>query len=105
MKVKYEKYLSYTVSSIGEVWNKEGKKMKPYVHASRGIFYLRYSLAGKKIFAHKLVAKLFIVNEFTSQVDHIDGNPFNNHIKNLELVSGKKNMCKRRKYLEYKKQG
>lgn len=42
---------------------------------------------------HRLVAQVFIPNpENKPQINHIDGNPLNNHISNLEWVTQSENM-------------
>ena len=55
--------------------------------------YRRVSINGKNIMVHRLVAKAFIPNpENKPQVNHIDGNKENNHVSNLEWVTGSENV-------------
>jgi hypothetical protein len=87
-----EDYPSYEVSSAGRV-RRDGKFIKS-VASTRG--YLRVSLSKdgkpKGFFVHRLVAKAFIKNpENKPQVNHIDGDPGNNFISNLEWVTAQEN--------------
>ena len=94
----------YVVSEFGEVWNiKTKKKIKPHVHEGRkGSFYLRYTLDGKHIKAHRLVYICFngpIPKDM--QLDHYDGNSFNNYKKNIIAVTPEQNRMKKRSYRHY----
>lgn len=108
----------YEVSSLGRVRSYKPNKndwqiLKPRTSKSKGLItgYLRVGLRKNNIFknlcVHKLVAKAFIPNpENKPQVDHIDGNIFNNTVDNLRWVTQKENnnnpvsLNKRRKYLK-----
>jgi hypothetical protein len=59
--------------------------------------YLRVDLYShckrKRIYIHRLVATHFIDNPFGyNEIDHIDGNPVNNHFLNLRWTTHKENM-------------
>lgn len=46
----------------------------------------------KNYYIHRLVAETFILNtRKVSDVDHIDGNPSNNHVSNIRWVSKREN--------------
>lgn len=87
----------YSVSNYGNVISYKHNKphiMKPL----KGNGYLSVELCfgdgtTKKIGIHRLVAIMFIPNKDNKEeVNHIDGNPFNNRVENLEWVSRKENM-------------
>lgn len=82
----------YYVSEDGEVYNfNTNRKLKP-----RKEGYIRYTIYINKepiqIPAHILVYKYFINKEIKYEIDHIDGNRFNNHYTNLRDVKHSENM-------------
>lgn len=89
---KYRKYdlSDYTVTKDGDIINNHnGRKVKPQPN---GKGYLRFSLGGKLVFVHRLVAELYVPNpENKPQVNHKDGNKRNNSADNLEWVSNQEN--------------
>lgn len=61
----------------------------------RGYYIVHLFRGGKKIhpLVHRLVAQAFIPNpENKPQINHIDGNPRNNQVKNLEWATESENM-------------
>lgn len=82
----------YTITREGEVINNRwNRKVKPQPN---GMGYLRVSIGGKLMFVHRLVAEQYIPNpEHKAQVNHIDGNPRNNRVENLEWVTQEENMA------------
>lgn len=81
---------NYTIDEFGNVYNREGLKLKAEV-TSQG--YLRVSLSNesvkhKRLSIHRLVAETFIPNPGNlQQVNHIDENKLNNHVSNLEWIT------------------
>lgn len=60
----------------------------------RGYFFVCAKENGrrKNLTIHRLVAEAFIPNpENKPEVNHIDGNPHNNHVSNLEWVTSSEN--------------
>lgn len=86
--------LHYTVSKSGEIINREtGHKLKQFP-STAGYLSVGMSKEGKtKTYSvHRLVAKAFIPNpENKPEVNHKDGNKFNNNVDNLEWVTGAEN--------------
>ena len=80
----------YTITNKGEVINNHtGKMLKPQAN-NKG--YLRVGIGNKLKFVHRLVAEKYIPNPNNcSQVNHKDGNKFNNNVSNLEWVSNQQN--------------
>lgn len=91
---KVEGFEKYSVSTLGRVRNDEADKiLKPYVIGGKGNQYLVVDFYPRKgIRVHRIVAKSFIPNpDNKPQVNHKDGNHFNNDISNLEWVTGSEN--------------
>ena len=89
-----ENYPNYFISTFGRIKSaKNNKILKPYV-TKRGYSYIMLSKNGKvKNFqVHRLVAKTFIDNPLNKPcVNHIDFNPSNNNVDNLEWVTHSEN--------------
>lgn len=67
-----------------------------YNNMGKGYAYLMLYLNSKhtKKFVHRLVAQAFIENpENKKEVNHIDGNPRNNNVENLEWNTRKENIA------------
>lgn len=94
-----EGYPSYEVSQEGRIRNKRtGYIKKPRVD---GWGYHQVTLcrledghkASRSKTVHRLVANAFYEGDHSDlQVNHIDGNKTNNHISNLEFVTGSQNV-------------
>lgn len=88
----------YRVSSEGRFRGKDGKLITGSKREERTYETLTIGKNRKHFFKHVLVAKTFIENddpENKTQVDHIDGNPTNNSISNLQWLSPSDNCLKR----------
>lgn len=98
----------YAVTEDGKVWSypkpcgsKNGMWMKLQLFTNRnnrGRPHVQYTVGltkyGKRTtyLVHRLVAQVFIPNpEGKPQINHIDGNPLNNHIDNLEWATASEN--------------
>jgi hypothetical protein len=84
----------YMISNYGNIKSNRGisrgyKTEKGYYRAK-----LYKNNIPKSEYVHRLVAKAFIENEFNKpDVNHIDNNPLNNNISNLEWCTHKENMA------------
>lgn len=90
---KIKGYDRYEVSNYGRVRNKEKLIMKQH-YKKRGDAVITLSKNGKKktFRVARLVAKAFLEEDKTrNEVNHIDGNPRNNHVSNLEWVTSSEN--------------
>lgn len=86
-------FSGYTIREDGLVVSRFGRPIKHQVGKNG---YVRVELwncsSGRKYLLHRLLAHAFIPNpENKPQVNHIDGNPQNNALNNLEWVTQSEN--------------
>ena len=93
-----EVWHDYEVSSLGNVRNaKTGRILKPFKsHSGHGYLRIQLCKNGKRqqCSVHRIVAFTWIVNDnptVKTVVNHIDENPYNNHVSNLEWTTLKQN--------------
>lgn len=91
--IKFEN--KYQISNTGKVKNKKtGLILKPKYN-QKGYQYVNLSIdryKSVKWYIHRLVGLHFIDNpQKKPQINHIDGNPSNNNVENLEWVTNEEN--------------
>jgi hypothetical protein len=91
----YEEH--YSINTFGDVfsWKYGSKKQLKRNINTKGYQYYCLSLNNKvkNITVHKLVAQTFISNRPKNmQINHIDGDKFNNQVLNLEYVTPSQNI-------------
>lgn len=85
-----EEYPKYQVSKLGRVSNIKTERVLKLCVNSSG--YKKVVLNGKNEYVHRLVAETFIPNPNNlPEVNHKDGNKWNNCVDNLEWVSKSEN--------------
>ena len=96
-----EPYDKYEISSWGNCRNaRSGRLLKKQPRGG----YLKYGLCvdGRVVdrFAHRLVAMSFLPETFSDilTINHIDRNPHNNRVENLECVTQKENNAHKSKH-------
>jgi len=93
---KINEYDDYMISNNGKVKSLKFENeniLKPY--NNKGYMYIKISMNGKvkQFKIHRLVAKAFIKNEYSKpDINHLDNNPSNNRVENLEWCTHKENM-------------
>ena len=84
---------TYQVSNFGNIKGCNGLR-KPDNSNGYSKLTLHLNSEKRKFYAHRLVAIHFIPKPNNlPQVNHIDGDKFNNHVDDLEWVSRIENMC------------
>ncbi len=86
---------NYTISSKGEVYSIDNNRYLAPVKSYYGYHQVTLCYQKKRStrLIHRLVADAFIPNlQNKPQINHIDGNKFNNSVENLEWVTSKENI-------------
>lgn len=85
----------YEVTSDGEVYGKDGKKMHPY-DKGNGYKQVKLFKNGKRYprSIHRLVVEARGDDRGDYDIDHIDDNKSNNKSKNLRLIRHRDNVKK-----------
>lgn len=82
----------YEVSNLGNVRNKRTGRILIQMLNKEGGYY-RVNIGGGHQYVHRLVAMAFFDEDITGKdVNHIDGDHWNNHLSNLEIVTRKENI-------------
>lgn len=87
----------YKVSSYGRFKGIEGQLLSQYLD-NKGYFMV--GLGSRKMRSHLFVAETFLGHVRCGHkivVDHIDNNPQNNRVNNLQLTTHRKNLTKDKK--------
>ena len=88
----------YTVKSNGDIYGKRGKLLKP--NNVSGYNYVQLCHQGVRYPAgvHMLVAYKYLNYTITEgyTIDHIDNNPQNNDVSNLQIITKRENLSKDR---------
>ena len=89
--VDIQEHENYAISNKGRIWSKKRDKfLTPSINSSD---YKKVVLNGKNLYVHRLVAQAFCPNPNNlEEVNHIDGNKWNNNYTNLEWVNKSENV-------------
>lgn len=103
--VKIPGVSGYLIDKKGNVYSEFlGRLLQPFLRSNYMCVRLQKDNGKiKNCLVHRLVATVFISNPYNlPEVDHIDGNIFNNHVDNLRWVTKKDNqnnpISKERRY-------
>jgi hypothetical protein len=85
---------TYSASSFGRIRNdRSGLILKPYLNTTKYFMVNLYHNRNiKKVLVSRIVGQAFVRNPLKKDcIDHIDGNPHNNHFHNLRWVTRQEN--------------
>lgn len=98
MELRQFRSTRYSVSDEGKIYSQR-RELREKIPSDNGLGYLKVHLfengIGQNFYVHRLVAECFIPNpnpQLYTQVNHRDGNKYNNHVLNLEWCTGQQNM-------------
>lgn len=95
--------IKYLISNYGRVRNIQTNRL---LHLDNSQKYVRVSLNDKKhYYIHRMVYCTFY-NDFDLQdmvIDHIDNDPTNNHLDNLQKITQSENCLKQKRFNDYRK--
>lgn len=102
-------FSNYLIGNNGEVYNKQTQYSKRPTsnHSGKGYLYVDLYNGNKRTrkYVHRLVAEAYIPNpENKPYINHIDGNPHNNSVKNLEWCTPLENVEHASKVIKTMKQ-
>ena len=84
---------NYFITRDGRVFTRQGREKKPSLNY-KGYLVVNLRQDGKQHMrkVHRLVAMVYLPNPLNKpQVNHIDGNKWNNKVENLEWLTNKEN--------------
>ena len=87
----------YKISNLGNVIGAKGYLLKPFIDRKN---YSTVTIKGNKVKVHHLVAETFLGHVRCGHkivVDHIDNNPQNNNLDNLQITTHRHNLSKDKK--------
>lgn len=82
---------NYFATEDGKIYSNRTGILKPMTIQTRKDGYQTVNVPGSSL-VHRLVASAFIGNIEGLTINHKDGNPTNNHVSNLEIVTMKENI-------------
>jgi len=93
---KIKDFPNYYISKCGKIYSSKTNKILKQNYKSEKELYMKVGLSNVKRYTksvHRLVGKSFIPNpENKPYINHIDGNPKNNNMDNLEWCTHQENM-------------
>ena len=90
--MKETMYQGYFVTEEGMIYSNRQGDLKPLSPYTRPRKYQTVTIEGKLVLVHRLVASTYLGDVTGLTVNHIDGNPSNNHVSNLEIVTMQENI-------------
>ena len=90
--MKETMYQGYFATEEGMIYSIRQGTLKPLSLYTSPRKYQAVSIEGKTALVHRLVASAYLGDVTGLTVNHIDGNPSNNHVSNLEIVTMQENI-------------